>query len=46
MTFMDAYMKEVFPEPPLTAFKRQNNLRDILVRARVPEAPRPYKRDK
>ena len=28
--------------PLLTAFKRQKNLRDILVRARVPEAPRPY----
>ena len=44
MTFMDAYMKEVFPEPPLTAFKRQKNLRDILVRARVPDPPRPYEK--
>ena len=34
----DAHLKEVFPEPPLTAFKRQRNLKDILIRAKVPEA--------
>ena len=42
MTFWDNYMKEVFPEPPLTAFKRQNILRDFLIRARVPPTPRAH----
>ena len=42
MTFQDSYMKEVFPEPPLTAFRRQKNLRDILIRAKVPPAPRAH----
>ena len=40
MTFQDNYMKEVFPEAPLTAFKIQKNLRDFLIRARVPPTPR------
>ena len=42
MTFQDQYMREVFPEPPLTAFRRQKNLRDLLIRARVPGPPRPH----
>lgn len=42
MTFQDQYMGEVFPQPPLTAFKRQKNLRDILVRAKVPEPQRKH----
>ena len=33
-------MIEVFPEPSLTAFRRQKNLRDLLLRARVPGPPR------
>ena len=36
MTFNDQYMSEVFPEPPLTAYRRQKNLRDLLIRAKVP----------
>ena len=43
MTSRDAHLKEVFPEPPLTAFKRQRNLRDHLIRAKVPET-NPYPR--
>ena len=27
--------REVFPEPPLIAFRRRKNLKDILVRARL-----------
>ena len=38
----DNYMAEVFPQPPLTAFKRQKNLRDILVKAKVPDIPKQY----
>ena len=33
----DPYLREVFPEPPLTAHKRQTNLKDRLVRAEVPK---------
>ena len=33
----DPHLKEVFPQPPLTGFKRQKNLRDHLIRAKVPE---------
>ena len=35
MVSMDAYMAEVFPEPPLTAFKRPKNIKEYLVRAKV-----------
>ena len=37
MTTVDQYLKDVFPEPPLTAFKRQKNVRDYLIRAKVPK---------
>ena len=38
----DSYMADVFPQPPLTAFKRQKNLRGILVKAKVPDIPKQY----
>ena len=28
-------MKEVFPQPPITAYRRHKNLRDFLIRAKV-----------
>ena len=28
--------KEVFPDPPIIAYKRQKNLREALIRAKVP----------
>ena len=34
----DPKMKEVFPEPPIIAYKRQKNLREALIRAKVPPA--------
>ena len=37
MVNRDQHLKEVFPVPPLTGYKRQRNLRDMLVRAKVPE---------
>ena len=43
MVAQDIYLAEVFPQPPLTAFKRQKNLRDFLVRAKVPSPPRPHR---
>merc|ERR1712129_19133 len=36
MTFMDPYLEEVFPEPPLVAYKRQKSIKDFLIRAKVP----------
>jgi hypothetical protein len=32
-------LSSVFPESPLTAFKRQDNLRGIMIRWKVPEPP-------
>ena len=46
MTSQDQYMKEVFPEPPLTAFRRQKNIRDLLIRAKVPLAPKAHEQRK
>ena len=40
MTKQNQYLAQVFPEPPLTAFKRQKNIRDMIIRAKVPEARR------
>ena len=31
----DQYFKEVYPKPPLTAYKRQRNIRNVLIRAKV-----------
>ena len=42
MVAQDSYLAEVFREPPLTAFKRQKNLRDFLIRAKVPKIPRTH----
>ena len=42
MICQDQYLKKVFPQPPLTAYRRQNNIRDILVKAKVPPAPSRY----
>ena len=33
---LDPHMKSVFPQPPLVAYKRQKNLREYLIRAKVP----------
>ena len=42
MTAQYQYLKEVFKEPLLIAYKRQNNIRDILIKAKVPPAPNRY----
>ena len=36
MTTQDEHLKQTFPEPPMVAFKRQKNLRDYLIRAKLP----------
>ena len=40
MVGQNQYLSEVFKQPPLTAFRRQRNLRDILIKSKVPP-PRP-----
>ena len=40
MTGQDSHLREVFPEPPLRAYKRQTNLRGHLVRAKVTQTKR------
>ena len=40
MTSRNKYLSEVFPNPPLTAYKRQPNLRSIIIRAAVAKSNR------
>ena len=42
MVGQDPYLSEVFTQPPLTAFRRQRNIRDHIIRAKVPSDPKPY----
>ena len=42
MISRNQYLAEVFPSPPLTAYKRQPNLRSHLIRAKVAKAHRRY----
>ena len=39
MASQDQYLSDCFPQPPLVAFKRQRNLRESLIRAKVPPPP-------
>ena len=36
MVAQDKHLEEVFEQPPLTAYRRQNNLRDMLIKSKVP----------
>ena len=35
MVSQDPYLSEVFPKPPMTAYKRQKNIKDILIRSKI-----------
>ena len=37
MTLQDRYLAEVYPEPPLTAYRRQKNIKDFTIRAKLPQ---------
>ena len=39
----DPYLAQVFPQPPLVAYKRPDNLKNRLIRAKIPDPtpPRP-----
>ena len=36
----DPEMREAFPKPPMVAYKKQPNIRDKLIRAKVPKIPK------
>ena len=40
MVSQDKYLNDVFPEPPLVAFRRQDNIRNVLIRSKVPPVPK------
>ena len=40
MKRIDPHMAEVFPEPPLIAYKRQENIRDKIIRAKLQQGPK------
>ena len=40
----DTYLKKVFPSPPMVAFRRPKNLRDKLIKAKIPPTPKRGKR--
>ena len=42
MKCQDQYLAKVFPEPPLVGFRRQRNLKDHIIRAKVPPQAPPY----
>ena len=42
MASRDAYLSKVFKRPPLIAFKRQKNLRENLIKAKVPDSQKTY----
>ena len=42
MVSRDKYLGDVFPSPPLTAYKRQPNIRSHIIRAAVPKGPGRY----
>ena len=36
MTSQNEHLKNVFPEPPLIAFRKQNNIHNNLIKSKVP----------
>ena len=37
MVLMDPHLNEVFPQPPLVAYKRTKNIKDFVIRAKIPK---------
>ena len=38
----DNYLAECFSQPPLTAYRRQLNIRNLLIKSQIPPKPKPY----
>ena len=43
---LDSWMLEVFPEPPMVAFRRPTNLREKLICAKLPPTGMPNRKVK
>ena len=41
----DPRLKEIFPEPPLVAYKRPQNIKDKLIRSKIPQTSKVPKRN-
>ena len=35
MVSMDSYLSDVFPDPPMIAYRRQRNIKDFLIKAKI-----------
>ena len=44
MTMQDQNLKECFAQPPLIAYRRQANLRNFLIKSKLPPPPERYPR--
>ena len=42
MKSQDTYLNEVFAKPPLTVFRRQQHIRNFIIKAKVPPPPEHY----
>ena len=42
MKTQDKYLAECFSQPPLTAFRRQTNIRDFLIKSKIAPPPKQY----
>ena len=41
----DHHLREAFPLPPLVAYKRPQNLKDKLIRSKIPETQKRVRRN-
>ena len=44
MKISDQHLAEIFPEPPMTGFRKQRNLQSFLIKSKVPKAPDKYQK--
>ena len=42
MTDQDKYLKRCFSQNPLIGFRRHANIKDILIKSKIPPPPKPY----
>ena len=42
----DQYLSEVFPQPPITGFRRQQNLKNFLIKTNIPDLPKVHEQRK
>ena len=42
MVSQDRHLEEVFPKPPVTGFKRKQNIRNFIIRAKLPNPKKAY----